>query len=41
MSLIFKARQNRKTALQAVRTRQNDIFAAGFGLARRAGTFNA
>lgn len=38
MSFVIKARQNRQTALQSVRARQNHIFAASFGAARRAGT---
>ena len=36
MSLTLKARQNRQSALQAVRARQNSIFASNFGASRRA-----
>lgn len=35
MTLIHKARQNRETALAAVRARQNAAFAAAFNLNRR------
>ena len=38
MSLTLKARQNRQSALQAVRARQNSIFASTFGASRRADT---
>jgi hypothetical protein len=35
MTLAEKARQNRSSALTAVRARQNNIFAAEFGKTRR------